>query len=531
MPALKLARKNNYAMKKYLFFALLLTGHNLYAQVPEDVLRYSFFPQNGTARSMAIGGAMGSLGGDITATFVNPAGLGNYKTGEFVFTPGFNFNNNNVNFRDSKLKSSKNNFTLLGPIGIVYGANNRYKPNTSQSISLAVTQTADYNNTIQYSGYNNYSSFSEQFVEQAIKGLSKGSIDDILNDPQYAYSAAPALYTYLVDTFSGNRVKALPEFLLANGKALFQKNTLQTSGGMYEVALGYAVNKNDKLLIGGSIGIPIINYHSTTTFRESDTSSDTNNNFGYFNYTDNFSTKGVGLNLKMGVIFKPSEFLRLGFAIHTPSYMFTVKDRRNIDLEVDRENYKPNLPPVASVSSEKFTNGVPGESNYTLLTPWKAMVSASYVLRQIENVKEQKGFITADIEYVRHSASSFYSANQTPAVGEQEYYTSLNQVIKNQYKGAFNFRVGGELKFNVVMARLGFAYYTNPYKDAILKANKMLVSGGLGYRNKGFFIDLTYIYSVNKDVNFPYRLQDKNNTFANIKNLRGNIVASVGFKF
>jgi hypothetical protein len=515
-------------MKKYILLSLLLTGYGLYAQIPEDVLRYSFFPQNGTARNLAIGGAMGSLGGDITANFVNPAGLGNYKTGEFVFTPGFFFNSNNASFRDTKLKSSKNNFNFLGgPIGFVFGTGDRYKPNTSKAFSLAVTQTANYNNTIQYSGYNNYSSFSEQFAEQAVKGLSNGSIDDVLSDPQYAYSASPALYTYLVDTFSGYRVKAQPEFLLADGKALFQQNTLQTTGGMYEVALGYAVNKNDKLLIGGSLGIPIINYNSTSTFRESDTSADTNNNFGYFNYTDHFSTKGVGLNLKLGIIFKPSEFLRLGFAVHTPSYIFNLKDKRNVDLEVNTENYKG----VRSVSSEIFTNNVPGESNYTLLTPWKAMISGSYVLREVENVKEQKGFITADIEYVRHSASSFYSANETPAAGETDYYTALNKVIRSEYKGAFNFRAGGELKFNVIMARLGFAYYTNPYKDAALKANRMLVSGGLGYRNKGFFIDLTYIYALNKDVNFPYRLQDKANTFATLKNNRGNIVASVGFKF
>ncbi len=34
---------------------------------------------------------MGSLGGDINATFVNPAGLGFYKTGEFVLSPGLTF--------------------------------------------------------------------------------------------------------------------------------------------------------------------------------------------------------------------------------------------------------------------------------------------------------------------------------------------------------------------------------------------------------------------------------------------------------
>ena len=335
------------------------------------------------------------------------------------------------------------------------------------------------------------------------------------------------MYTYLVDTFAGNTVKALPEFVLASGKALYQQNTMQTSGGIYEIALSFASNHNDKLLIGGGIGLPIVNYHSISTFRENDTSAVTNNNFGYFNLIDSFSTKGVGINLKFGMIYKPTDHIRLGFAIHTPSYMWTLKDRRNLSLETNTENYKG----LQKVSSQVFTNGTPGESSYSLLTPWKFLISGSYVFSQVENVKMQKGFITADIEYVSHKASSFYSANPDPAVGEKEYYQALNQTIKDQYKGALNFRVGGELKFDVIMARLGFAYYSSPYRDANLKANKILLSGGLGYRNKGFFIDLTYVHSINKDVNFPYRLQDKANTYANLKNQIGSIVASVGFKF
>jgi hypothetical protein len=91
-------------MKRYLLLPALFITTAIYAQIPEDVLRYSFFPQNGTARSLAIGGAMGSLGGDITATFVNPAGLGNYKTGEFVFTPGFFMNNNKNKFQGYRYK-------------------------------------------------------------------------------------------------------------------------------------------------------------------------------------------------------------------------------------------------------------------------------------------------------------------------------------------------------------------------------------------------------------------------------------------
>ena len=513
-------------MKKYLPLTFLFIGNSVFAQIPEDVLRYSFFPQNGTARNLAIGGAMGSLGGDITANYVNPAGLGNYKTGEIVFTPGLNFYNNKSNFRDTKYNNKKNNFGI-GPIGIVFGATNSNNPKTSQAISFAVMQTANYNNTVQYKGYNNYSSFSEQWSEEISRsGLS---FDQIRADPRYVYGSAPALETYLVDTFrvNGNLlVKSTPEFILENNQALLQQKTIETTGGMYEIALGYAVNKNDKWLFGGSIGVPIVNYKNTTTFKESDTSRNTSNKFNNFEYADHYSTRGAGVNLKMGIIYRPKDYIRLGLALHSPTYMYSLTDQRNTNLITDTEDYNGK----ASSSSNFFTSQ-PGESKYTMVTPWKFLISGSYVFREVENVKNQKGFITADIEYVTHTSSSFYSANQAPTVDEKQYYNSLNNVIRKEYKGNFNFRVGGELKFNVLMARLGFAYYTNPYKDAALKANRMLVSGGIGYRHKGFFIDLTYIYSINKNVDFAYRLQDKSNTFASLDTRRGNIVASVGFKF
>jgi len=512
-------------MKRYLLLPALLISTVIYAQIPEDVLRYSFYPQNGTARNLAIGGAMGSLGGDITAVFVNPAGLGNYKTGEFVFTPGFFMNNNKTNYRDTQSKSKKNNF-MLGPLGFVYGTTTN--STTSQAISLAVTQTANFNNTLQFSGLNNLSSYSEQWAEQVAK--SGQSLDDILNNPAYAYGAAPALYTYLVDTFRSNgnlQVRSLAENILDAGQALHQQQTLETSGAQYEIAFGYAVNKNDKFQFGFTVGVPIMDFHSSTTFTENDTSSNHANGFDSFTYTDDYTTNGAGVNLKLGIIYKATQNLRLGAALHTPTYMFSLKDVRTATLDANTENYEGHR----NVSSHVFTNDQPGESKYDMITPLKAMISASYVFNPIENVKKQKGFITADIEYVNHKGSKFYSANEQPTDDEAAYYKQLSQVIKSQYKGNFNFRLGGEMKFNTIMARLGFAYYTNPYQDPELKANRTLISGGVGYRHKGFFVDLTYIYSINKDAYFPYRLEDRPNTFATTNNQRGNIVASIGCKF
>ncbi|MGZ8552264.1 MAG: OmpP1/FadL family transporter, partial [Chitinophagaceae bacterium] len=165
---------------------------------------------------------------------------------------------------------------------------------------------------------------------------------------------------------------------------------------------------------------------------------------------------------------------------------------------------------------------------YELISPWKFMLSGSYVLREAEDVRQQKGFITADVEYVTHKSNKF--RNSEDIGNNSEYYNGVNNTIKDYYKGAFNFRVGGELKFTTFMTRLGFSYYGSPYSDKELKANKMFVSGGLGYRNAGIFIDLTYVHALQKDVDFPYRLPDKANTYATTKGGGGNLMLTFGFK-
>lgn len=515
------------SMKKYLLFITLFTSDASFAQIPEDALKYSYFPQAGSARNQAIGGAMGSLGGDITATFVNPAGIGNYKTGEVSFTPQYFLNNNKADFRDLRSINKKNNFGF-GSLGLVFGTADMYNRKSSQAFSIAVMQTANYNNVVKYRGYNNYSSFAEQWAEEISRsGLS---FDEVRANPQYAYGAAPAQETYLVDTFrNGNDLflKAMPEFVLDAGNALLQEKTVDTKGGIYEIGLSYAYNQKDKWQFGIGFGIPIVNYQNTTTFTETDTSSNTDNNFASFTYTDSYKTTGAGLNLKLGLIYRPEEYIRLGLAIHSPTYLFQLSDTRNTNLETNTENYNG----IASVSSQLFTNNQAGKSKYSMLTPWKVMVSGSYVFREVEDVRKQKGFITADIEYQSYKHAGFYSSNEEATADETTYYKELTQVIRNQYKGNFNFRLGAEVKFNIIMARLGAAYYMNPYKDPALKANRFLASGGLGYRHKGFFVDLTYVHSFNRDVDFAYRLQDKDNTFATVRNQRGNVVATFGIKF
>lgn len=516
-------------MKRYILITgILFSSTTAFSQTPEDALRSSFYSHNGTARYMAIGGTMGSLGGDITATFVNPAGLGFYKTNEFVLTPNFSFTNNKINYRQNSSTSKKNNLAY-GTSGWVFGYTNRWDTTKSHAISIAVNKVASFNNQINYSGLNNYSSFAEQFAEEF--GKSQLSIDQVLNqNSPLPYGSAVALYTYLIDTVKvggAYQVKAAPEYILDAGQAIRQQMEMKTAGGINEIALGFAANRKDRLYFGGTIGIPIVTYDQEMSFTESDTSNITNNHFKSFTYTDKFTQRGVGVNLKLGVIFRPQDYLRLGLALHTPTFSM-MKEERETTAFTQLENPAGSF----NVSSNTFTNGQKGKYSFGQSTAWKVMGSASYVFREIENVKKQRGFISADVEYVTHGSGRFSSLEDSVTETEKAYYKELSKVVDDNYKGAFNFRVGGELKFNTIMGRLGFAWYGNPYEKVMdVKGNRMLLSGGLGYRHKGMFLDLTYVHSITKDVHFPYSLSDRANTYASLKQQRGTVTATLGIKF
>ncbi len=486
--------------KKLYFIFICLCSQQLFAQTPEDALRMSWITPSGTARHQAIGGAMGSLGGEITSTFINPAGLGFYKNGEIVFSPGYRFTKTKGSFRgsDAMTLANANNFNL-GTTGIVLGWSDKYGKWKSKAFSFAVNRTANFRKDIFYSGTNDYSSFTENstteffnyYAQQknANPGLKDAAIvDNALSDASISLPTKMALYTY---------------------------------------AIGFAANMDDKLYIGGSLGLPIVNYEKESLFTESDATGNSANKFNYFSYQENYSSKGIGINGKLGVIFKPKDFVRLGFAVHTPT-LYGLKDTYSSKMVTDVENRFAPASGLDSVNSTVFTGNAPNEFKYDLTSPWKFILSGSYVFREVEDVTKQRGFITADVEYTSYRWSSFSSANQD---SDASYYKGVNSDIKDAYRSAFNFRVGGELKFKTIMTRLGFAYYGNPYKDKVLKARHMYLSGGLGYRNKGMFIDLTYVHQLNKDVNFPYRLSPpRQNTFALLKENGGNLILTVGFK-
>lgn len=507
--------------KNILLIISILIGTSIYAQTPEDAIKASWFTQNGSARVMAIGGVMGSLGGDISANHINPAGLGLYKTKELVLTPNFFMNNNKFNYR-SKDSSAKDNTFTYGIAGIVLGHGSKRRSKvTSSAFGLSVMQLANYNNTSQFKGFNNQSSFSEQYLEE----LTYDRADTTAALNNYIFGSSLAYRTYLVDTLlNASGQFAGYKSLVPLSTGVNQEYFATQSGGYHEIAIGGAANIRDKWYLGGSLTIPIVSFKREVEFKETDATNNPNNEFAYMHYKESFRSNGVGVGAKLGAIYKPAEFWRLGLAIHTPQFI-SFRDEIRSQMTTNTEGYAGTI----TETSDNLNSGNAGERDYILQTPMRIIASGSYVFREVSNTKKQRAFVSADIEYVNYRGARFRKYD-----GEGEaisgYYDEVNKAIKNYYKGNFNFKLGGELKFDPIMIRAGIAYYGSPYASADLKANRFVTSVGLGYRSYGMFFDITVSRASINDVAFAYRLVDKANTFATHTGSLTNVVATLGLK-
>ncbi|MDQ3276707.1 MAG: hypothetical protein M3Q06_00160, partial [Bacteroidota bacterium] len=387
--------------KNILLLLSLFAGGLTYAQSPEDALRYSWNVQGGTARIQAIGGAMGSLGGDITATFMNPAGLGFYRTGDLVFTPHYSFGKTKASYLGRRQDTTANKFAI-GTSGVVFGGSDG-RSRRSTAISLAVNQMADFKSNFFYRGQNNQSSFSQSFLDEIRNGNIKDA-NRVAGD--FPFGTSLAFNTFWIDTIGGTQPNYQFQSRAPIASGLLQQNSVYSTGGITEFALGIGSNVSDKVMLGGTIGIPILRHERQTEYVEADATANTNNNFDYAIFKRGLITSGAGINLKGGIIYKPQEYWRLGFAFHSPTF-YRLTDKNTAEITTNTEGYMGT-----QVQKIEDVTGQSSEFKYLHMTPLKVMGSVSYVIREIQDVTKQRGFLTADIEYVPYSMSAYFTDSE-----------------------------------------------------------------------------------------------------------------------
>lgn len=513
-------------MKQLLLLILLGSSLTTYAQESADALRLSWFVPSGTPRSNALGGAMGSLGGDLSSNHINPAGLGFYKSSELLLAPKFLTKSNTFSYMGKNSTSSENKSTL-GTVGFVFADGQKKRNWTSTAFSITYNQIADYNNRISFSGKNNFSSYSEKYLEELT--TDQADTNAALNN--YIFGSSLAFRTYLVDTMANANGDVIGyQSLVPISTGVDQQYDAYTSGGYNELAFGWGGNMADKLYLGASIVMPMINFNRSLTYSETDSDkNNTQNYFGGFVYNENFSSRAWGLGAKFGIIYKPEPFLRVGFSLQTPQ-LISFRDKLSSDMTTNTEAYAG----TQYESSSNLNDGYPGSSEYNVMTPLKTTFSTSYFFASPGKPTQPLGFISADIEWVNY-AGTRYSSN-TYDNASNNYYDLLNTAIKATYKNNVNIKLGSEVKLTGNwMLRGGFAYFGSPYKNeltdrngaSVIKPSKIVISGGIGYRTNRQFIDFTVMNTSNKDAIFPYRLNDKDNVVANYTG--NHLMLSIGY--
>lgn len=272
---------------------------------------------NGTARYMGMGGAMGAIGGDISAMTVNPAGIGVYITGDVQATLG--------------VDNIKNTSNLEGPT-----ATSKSSPtDITQAGAVAALQLGDSNWKFVNFGMN----FQYQRLDNQV--------------------LTPANHTF-AQSITGEDAQGNQ----ATGTMLFDGHRYQTFGHVSKVSLAAGANYNNRLYFGLGLNFHSADYSQSDEYQSVLEFPGQTTNDLYIKQFSPYSESGNGFSASLGVIGKVNEQVRLGLALETPvwwnidrSYTLYGTDQNgDFGASIEPENRHFRSPMKATFSAAVIPN-------------------------------------------------------------------------------------------------------------------------------------------------------------------------------
>ncbi|MGE4288879.1 MAG: OmpP1/FadL family transporter [Salinivirgaceae bacterium] len=479
-------------MKKSIYILIALLGVNLglLAQNEVDALRYGQFNSVGTARYTAMGGAFGALGADLSAMSNNPAGLGVYRSSQMVFSFGQFNNNAQSNFLGNSTTINEFSLkpTVLGFVVADVAVNNSdWK---FINVGFSYNQLQNFNSRFSARGTNTESSLLDYEVQK----LNEGLVDE-------DYSSYYQANVFLWDDVNKSYVN---DYQDAGGiYNLYQSHSFSSSGFAGEYNFTVAGNYLDKLYLGGSIGLQQVRYEQVIEHYE-----EPNNDIALIDFSseDYLYSKGSGINLKLGFLYKASQELRLGAAIHTPT-IYSFSDEFHTDVYAYYIDGGEVVKGVGKAPRGKF--------NWNYRSPLKIQTSLAYVFGT-------HGLLSAEYEFINYKGMLLSSENY--------FFDEENENIRTFYKNGHNIRLGGEYRLGLVNLRAGFTYYGSPFDENTVNkdAHTLAYSGGAGINLGNAFVDLAYQYTTLGEKYFMYNYAS---SMVELDKIRSTFLLTLGLKF
>lgn len=499
-------------MKHILYSLLFLCPVLLYSQSEQDVYRYSYTDFGGTARYNSVAGAFGAVGADYSVISINPAGMGRFRESDFSFTPTLQLTKTTAEHNGFSTTAAKENFNLNN-LGIVFVSKaHPESPSMWRAVQFGFgyNQLANFHERVNMEGYDS-TSFSMVLADQGYGATE----EELWNYEVSPFLAAPAYEAWLIDPLNGSGGKEVYTTQMYVD-SIQHEHSYVNKGSLGEWSFAVSGNYNDKLYIGGSVNFQRFNFNQEKVHME--TSLIDTTSLDYFTYTENLKTRGKGINLKLGAIFLPTQWLRIGIAYHTPTIYYSMQDQWYTSVSTyfkDTTQYRTSRYYTANSPTGSFT--------YKMRTPARIMGSLAFVVKK-------RGLISADVEYVDYSSGRLKAY---PGSGDNYSFDLENSKVQENFSSsAFNVKLGGEYRItNLWMIRAGVAYYQNGYNaNVVSKTTPMMTyAGGFGYRAKKYYIDFAYTWS--QRASDYYKYDPLLTSAAQLTKVSSNIMATVGFKF
>ena len=485
---------------KRLYSTLLIvasTAGLMFAQNEVDALRYSQNYYGGTARSIAMAGSFGALGGDFSSLSINPAGIGVYRGSEFTFTPSLLFGETNTKYLGTSSEDNSYKFMInnLGFVGTKL--TDKEKGWVSWSFGAGYNQQNNFNRNFLAKGVQARNGMnSSSFLDNLTENANNNVWDEMYEELGWLTNLLP--YDTLTNEYWNDIAEA--------GYGQSQRKRVQESGYLGEYLFSFGGNYSDKIYVGATLGIHRLHFQQDVEHFEEDDQLIIDY-FNSFTFREHLDSYGTGYTFKMGMIFKPINLIRIGAAFHIPTYY-----RINEDFHTSMEStFDPE-----TGESKIFERSSLNTFDYKLRTPFRFVVSAAVQIPKIAT-------FNIDYEFVDYSQASMDSR-------EYAFYDE-NDFIREIYTGSSNIRVGGEVRLGPAYLRAGAGFYRSPFKNeqANSEANTKVFAGGIGFRSEGFFLDMGYTRRILDEVYYLYVPQDV--LGADIRTAAGQLVATLGFRF
>ena len=484
---------------------LVLVCQFTFAQNESDVLRYSTTDVFGSARFEAMAGSFGALGADISAMQINPAGMGRFSSSRVAFSFNNSVLNNQATYNDRGTSTNFNKFALSsGGVVLTTDLTEKNVGRRYSQVTLGYTRLKNFSNSVRYEGQNFYS-LLDVFANSGY-GI----------DPEFIYDERPFTTGLAYDVFAVDFDSGSEQYFsrLTMGD-MYHNRQIDTDGGIGEFHIGYSENYQNTFYYGASLGIRRVKYGENYNHNERllDTVGSTLRSFDY-RYEQ--YTSGTGVNLKLGVLYLPSEQFRVGLSFESPTVIGM------------KEEWTANMTAMHN-DGEKFIldEYIPkGRFEYRVKTPMKLRGSFAYILGL-------RGAVNVDLEMSRLPGGKLKPSNQLSSSSSPYTFGIENNEVEMQFRTILNTRIGIEyMIFADIFLRGGIAILPQPYKKEIGNINtpNMTYAGGIGWENKRFSIDLSYrVLSLRSDYYAfdPSKVENRTDFKTNVHN----IVISAGFKF